>query len=145
MSKYGFISGPYFPVFGLNTEIYGVKSNLVISNRDTKVYTNVECCYLLDINITEKINEKLEVYQSLVRNLQISHYCYKFKIAPIVVETMEYVPKCLVIYLKIVAFEGKEIKLLLRRMQVKSISGSVTIVKRFYILMILISEPGGCI
>ena len=131
MSKYGFISGPYFPVFGLNTEIYGVKSNLVISNRDTKVYTNVECCYLLDINITEKINEKLEVYQSLVRNLQISHYCYKFKIVPIVVETMEYVPKCLVIYLKIVAFEGKEIKLLLRRMQVKSISGSVTICKTF--------------
>ena len=24
MSKYGFISGPYFLVFGLNTEIYGV-------------------------------------------------------------------------------------------------------------------------
>ena len=23
MSKYGVISGPYFPVFGLNTEIYG--------------------------------------------------------------------------------------------------------------------------
>ena len=24
MPKYGFFSGPYFPVFGLNTEIYGV-------------------------------------------------------------------------------------------------------------------------
>ena len=24
MSKYGVLSGPYFPVFGLNTEIYGV-------------------------------------------------------------------------------------------------------------------------
>ena len=24
MSKYGIISGPYFPVFGLNTEIYGM-------------------------------------------------------------------------------------------------------------------------
>ena len=24
MSKYGVISSPYFPVFGLNTEIYGV-------------------------------------------------------------------------------------------------------------------------
>ena len=24
MSKYGVISGPYFPVFGLNTEIYEV-------------------------------------------------------------------------------------------------------------------------
>ena len=26
MSKYGVFSGPYFPVFGLNTEIYGVNS-----------------------------------------------------------------------------------------------------------------------
>ena len=25
MFKYGVISGPYFPVFGLNTEIYGVR------------------------------------------------------------------------------------------------------------------------
>ena len=25
VSKYGVISGPYFPVFRLNTEIYGVK------------------------------------------------------------------------------------------------------------------------
>ena len=25
VSKYGDFSGPYFPVFGLNTEIYGVK------------------------------------------------------------------------------------------------------------------------
>ena len=24
VSKYGVISGPYFPVFGLNTQIYGV-------------------------------------------------------------------------------------------------------------------------
>ena len=27
MSKYGVISGPYRPVFGLNTEIYGVNPN----------------------------------------------------------------------------------------------------------------------
>ena len=26
MSKYGVISGPYFSVFGLNMEIYGVKA-----------------------------------------------------------------------------------------------------------------------
>ena len=26
VSKYGVFSGPYFPVFGLNTEIYGVKT-----------------------------------------------------------------------------------------------------------------------
>ena len=28
VSKYGVISGPYFPVFGLNTEIYFINRNL---------------------------------------------------------------------------------------------------------------------
>ena len=26
LSKYGVLSGPYFPIFGLNTEIYGVNT-----------------------------------------------------------------------------------------------------------------------
>ena len=29
MSKYGVFSGLYFPVFGLNTEIYGVSEDIV--------------------------------------------------------------------------------------------------------------------
>ena len=32
LSKYGVISGPYFPVFGLNTEIYCVKSVQIRKN-----------------------------------------------------------------------------------------------------------------
>ena len=57
--------------------------------------------------------EKLEVYAPLVRNLQILHPSYKFEIAPIVVGAMGYVPKCLVTYLKMVGFEGKDSKLLI--------------------------------
>ena len=49
----------------------------------------------------------------------------------LVVEAMGYVPKCLVTYLKMVGFEGKDIKPLICRMQVKSISGSVKICKAF--------------
>ena len=37
MSKYGVFSGPYFPVFGLNTEIYGV--NLRIHSEYRKIRT----------------------------------------------------------------------------------------------------------
>ena len=44
---------------------------------------------------------------------------------------MGYVPKCLVTYLKMVGLEGKDIKQLIRRMQMKSISGSVKICKTF--------------
>ena len=37
MSKYGDFSGPYFPVFGLNTKIYGV--NLLIQSEYRKIRT----------------------------------------------------------------------------------------------------------
>ena len=37
VSKYGVISGPYFPVFGLNTEIYGV--NLRVQSKYRKIPT----------------------------------------------------------------------------------------------------------
>ena len=37
MSKYGVISGPYFPVFGLNTEFYSV--NLRIQSEYRKIQT----------------------------------------------------------------------------------------------------------
>ena len=37
VSKYGDFSGPYFPVFGLNTEIYGV--NLRIQSDYRKIRT----------------------------------------------------------------------------------------------------------
>ena len=37
MSKYGVFSGPYFPVFGLNTEIYGV--NICIQSEYRKIRT----------------------------------------------------------------------------------------------------------
>ena len=37
MSKYGVFSGPYFPVCGLNTEIYGV--NLWIQTKYGKIWT----------------------------------------------------------------------------------------------------------
>ena len=37
ISKYGVISGPYFPVFGVNTEIYGV--HLRIQYEYRKIWT----------------------------------------------------------------------------------------------------------
>ena len=56
MSEYGVISGPYFPVFGLNTEVYSV--NFCIQSKYRKIRTrnnsvfghfshSVECQYRL--------------------------------------------------------------------------------------------------
>ena len=113
------------------TKVPHNKPGLIIWNWETKVCTIVEFSCPLDINARKKVSEKLEVYAPLVRNLQIMYPGYKFEIAPIVVGAMGYVPKCLVTYLKMVGFEGNEMKLLIRRMQVKSISGSVKICKTF--------------
>ena len=112
------------------------KQDLIIWNWHTKVCIIIEFSCPLDINTIKKIGEKLEVYALLVRNLQIMHPGYKFEIAPIVVGAMGYVPKCLVTYLKIVGFKEKEIKQVIGRMQVRSISGTIKICKMFWISMI---------
>ena len=55
-----------------------------------------DCSCLLDININKNISEKLEIYGPLVHNLQILYLKFKFKVAPIVIGTMGYMPKCLI-------------------------------------------------
>ena len=40
MSKYRVISGPYFPVFGLNTEIYGVNFRIQSEYRKIRTRNN---------------------------------------------------------------------------------------------------------
>ena len=40
VSKYGVISGPYFPVFGLNTEIYGVNFRIQSEYRKIRITNN---------------------------------------------------------------------------------------------------------
>ena len=107
------------------------KPDLVMWNYEIKVCTIVELSCPLDINATKKVSEKLDVSAPLIGNLQIIHPGYKFETAPVVVGAMGYVPKCLATYLKMVGFEGKDIKLLIRRMQMKSISGKFKICKTF--------------
>ena len=48
VSKYRVISGPYFPVFGLNTEIYGVNLHIQseyrkIQTRNSSVFGHLSC------------------------------------------------------------------------------------------------------
>ena len=40
MCKYGVLSGPYFPVFGLNTEIYGVNLRIHSEHREIRTRKN---------------------------------------------------------------------------------------------------------
>ena len=55
MSNYGVISGPYFPVFGLNTEIYFVNLRIQseyrkIQTRNNSVFRHFSCSENFDEN-----------------------------------------------------------------------------------------------
>ena len=56
---------------------------------------------------------------------------YKFQVPPIVVGTMDSVPKCLTKYLKMIGISEKESKVLIPKLVIKSITGTVKICKTF--------------
>ena len=89
------------------------------------------CSCLLDININKNISENLEIYGPLVHNLQILYLKFKFKVAPIVIGTTGYMPKCLIFYLKMVVFDENESKVLISKLEIKCISGTVKKFKTF--------------
>ena len=59
MSKYGVISGPYFPVFGLNTEIYEVNLRIPFEYRKIRSRNNSDFGHFSrSENMAQKIHEK---------------------------------------------------------------------------------------
>ena len=90
------------------TKIPHNKPDLVIWNKETKLCSIIEFSCPLDTNIGRKVNEKLETYGPLFRNLQILSPDYKYEVAPIIIGAMGYVPKDLINYLKMTGFDEKE-------------------------------------
>ena len=70
MSKYGVISGPYFPIFGLNTEIYGV--NLRIQSESRKIRTRNNSVYLDTFHAVIMLGKQLDIVWKL---FQIDNLC----------------------------------------------------------------------
>ena len=56
---------------------------------------------------------------------------HKFQVAPIVVGAMGSVPKCLTNYLKMIGFREEESKVLIPKLVIKPIAGTVKIWKIF--------------
>ena len=52
-SQYGVISGPYFPVFGMNTEIYGVNLHIQSYGPEIKPYLDIIHAVNISINIVK--------------------------------------------------------------------------------------------
>ena len=56
---------------------------------------------------------------------------YKFQVAPIIIGAMGYVPKCLINNLKMIGLNEKEAKVLISKLEIKSILGTAKICKTF--------------
>ena len=84
-----------------------------------------------DINITQKVNDKINVYGLLICNLQIMYLQYKFNMTPIIVEALGYIPKCLTSYLQDLGFDENEATVHIMKMQNIVACGTVKICKTF--------------
>ena len=96
-----------------------------------KICAIVEVSCPADRNISRKIDEKLNNYASLVRNMQIMYSDYKFAVVTISIGALGYVPKCLSKYLFQLGFDNLEINGLIRKLQNISACGTVKICKTF--------------
>ena len=84
-----------------------------------------------DINISRKIDEKMNIYCPLLRNLQVLYLLCKFEIIPFVAGALGYVPKCSTQYLSQLGLSNIEIRKIIRRMQNISVSSKVKICKTY--------------
>ena len=68
---------------------------MLIWNHNEKLCSIIKFNCPAVINIPRKINEKMNTYGLLLRNLQILYPEYKFEMIPVVVGALGYVPECL--------------------------------------------------
>ena len=68
-----------------------------------------------DVNVTKKVEEKLNNYGPLISNLQIMYPHYKFQMVPIVIGALGYVPKYLEMYIHQFGFNKIETEKLVRK------------------------------
>ena len=113
------------------TKIPHNKTDVVIWNHNEKLCSTIEFSCPADISISRKIDENMNTYGPLLRNLQILYPEYKFEMILIVVGALGYVPKFLTQCLCQLGFNTIEIRKIIRKMQNISVSGRVKICKTF--------------
>ena len=84
------------------------KPNIVIWDDLNKECSIFEFSCPADVNISNKVNQKNNVYGMLIRNMQILYPDYKFNMIPIIVNALGYIPKCLKGYICDLGFDEKE-------------------------------------
>ena len=84
-----------------------------------------------DIKITQKVNDKINVYGLLILNLQLMYPKYKLNMIPIIVGALGYIPKCLTSYLQDLGFDENEATVHIMKIQNIVACGRVKICKTF--------------
>ena len=107
------------------------KPDIAIWYREQKTCNIVEISCPAYTNISKKIEEKLNNYGPLVRNMQMMYPEYKFMLNPIIIDTLGKVPKLLFKNLSELGFDIREIKKVTQKLQNISACGIVKIVKTF--------------
>ena len=105
-----------------------VKNNrpdLIIWDLNSKECQVVEFSCPGDINVTRKIQEKENTCGSLLHNLQILYPEYSYQFIPIIIGTLGSIPCNLKYNLKCLGFSEKEVNKQIKKLQIKSITGSV--------------------
>ena len=114
------------------TKIPHIKPDLVIWDKANKLCSIVEFSCPADINIMQKVNNKINVYGLLICNLQIMYPHYKFNMIPIIVRALGYILKCLsTSYLQDLGFDKNESTVHIMKMQNIVAPGTVKICKTF--------------
>ena len=114
-----------------STRIPHNKPDLIIWDNEKNTCKIVEFSCPSDVNVTRKVDEKVNSYGPLIRNMQMMYPKYRFVMVPIIIGALGYVPKCIVKNLEDLGFEKKDIKNIIRKLEVLAVRGIVKICKTF--------------
>ena len=103
------------------------KPDLIIWNNEVKTCQVVEFSCPEDINVSNKVSEKENIYSHLIRSMQLPKPDYKFELIPIIIGALGSIPTCLLQGIERLGFTGKESDRIINVLQQKSIIGTVKI------------------
>ena len=105
------------------------KPDIVVWDRAEKICKIIKIDSPTDINISKNVEEKLNNYRPLIRNLHIMFQHFKFQMVPIVIGALGCILKCLEMCIHQGGFNKIETEKLVCKLQNMSDSGTVKICK----------------
>ena len=107
------------------------KPDLIIWNSEVKTCQVVGSSCPADVDVSKKVSEKENIYDPLIRSMQLLYPGYKFEFIPIIVGALGSIPTCLLQSIERFGFKGKESNRIINALQQKSIIGTVKTCKTF--------------